>query len=302
MIGGMAAWFVQAVILSDHNNIYFWGEDIMDQKVLEKLAHIRCFLLDMDGTIYLGENLLPGAKEFIEYLKTSGRSFLFLTNNSSQNREKYVEKLRRLDIDCGKEDILTSGEATCSYLAAKKVSRVYLLGTPALEEEFVRWGFELTADHPEVVVLGFDKTLTYEKLEIACRLLRAGVPFVATHPDINCPTENGYIPDCGAMTELITASSEKTPKVIGKPNKEIIEGAFRKRKGFPREAFAMVGDRLYTDVATGVNAGICSILVLSGESTPEDVVNSTIKPTMVLSGVGEILEILKYTDGLAKAV
>ena len=159
----------------------------MEYEMLRALRPIRCFLLDMDGTIFLGNKLLPKADEFIEYLKTSGRGFLFLTNNSSKDKTAYVEKLSRLGIRCAADDILTSGEATCIYLKGRGIQRVYLLGTPELEAEFRRWGFELTAEKPDVVVIGFDKTLTYAKLVTACELLRQGVPYVATHPDINCP-------------------------------------------------------------------------------------------------------------------
>ena len=166
-----------------------------------------------------------------------------------------------------------------------------------IDDEFMRWGFVLTEDKPEYVVLGFDKTLTYQKLVISCDFLRKGVPFVATHPDINCPMENTYIPDTGAMIELIKASTGVSPKVIGKPNKEIIESAFKKfGNKFTKGEFAMVGDRLYTDVATGKNAGICSILVLSGESTLEDAEKSLVKPTVIAQNVGEIMDVLKVID------
>jgi len=264
-----------------------------DRKTIERIRGLKCFLLDMDGTIYLGDKLLPRAKEFIDYLKLSGRSFLFMTNNSSKDRYSYVEKLAKLGIACLPDDILTSGEATCIYLKSlKPAARVYLLGTPFLEREFCEWGFELTAENPDFVVLGFDQTLTYEKLSTACTLIRNGVPFVATHPDFNCPTETGYIPDTGAMIELIKASTGIAPKVIGKPNEEIIRSAFQKRK-FALAEYTVVGDRLYTDIAAGNNAGICSILVLSGESTLEDVEKSAVQPVVVAKNVAEILACLE---------
>ena len=272
----------------------------MEYEMLRALRPIRCFLLDMDGTIYLGDRLLPKAAEFIEYLKASGRGFLFLTNNSSKDKTAYVEKLSKLGIPCEADDILTSGEATCIYLQGRAVHKVYLLGTPELEAEFQRWGFRLTAESPDVVVIGFDKTLTYAKLVTACDLLRKGVPYVATHPDINCPMEDSYIPDCGAMIELIAASTGCRPKVIGKPNREIIESAFKKRPGFSLAEFAMVGDRLYTDVATGNHAGICSILVLSGESTRQDVEQSDVKPHLIAENVAQLLEALQILDHKAE--
>ncbi len=266
------------------------------------LKDIKCFLLDMDGTVTIGSELLPGASEFLQYLKESGRDFLFMTNNSSKNSNDYVKKMCGLGIQCDHNDVMTSGEATVNYLhSVKPNARVYLMGTPELEEQFMSWGFTLTADRPDFVVLGFDKTLTYEKLVIGCDLIRAGVTYIATHPDFNCPMpNNGYIPDCGAMMELIKASTGKMPKVIGKPNSEIAISAFRKRNQYKPEEFAMVGDRIYTDVKTGINAGITSILVLSGEATMKDVEESDVKPTYVFSGVGEICDYLKESDGVKK--
>ena len=268
----------------------------MNETELKRLCEVKCFLLDMDGTIYLGNRLFDGTIDFLNYLKETGRNFLFLTNNSSKDSNHYVVKLKRLGIEVTNDDVLTSGEATVSYLDAQKPgARVYLLGTPELESEFKAWGFTLTDENPDYVVLGFDMTLTYQKLVTACDLIRAGVPYIATHPDFNCPVENGYIPDAGSMIELIAASTGKRPKVIGKPNKEIIESAFRKRK-YEKNEYAMVGDRLYTDVATGNNAGICSILVLSGEATVEDVEQSDVKPMFMLKDVSEILACLKKGD------
>jgi len=267
-----------------------------DKRIENRLCQIKCFLLDMDGTIYLGDKLLPRAKEFIEYLRVSDRNFLFLTNNSSKDKESYANKLNHLGVICNADDILTSGEATCSYLKLLKLSaRVFLMGTPELEKEFKKWGFVLTDEKPDYVVLGFDKTLTYEKLSTACTLIRNGVPFIATHPDFNCPTENGYIPDCGAMIEFIKAATGVLPKVIGKPNKEIIESAFRKRD-YALNEYAIVGDRLYTDIAAGNNAGVCSILVLSGEATLADAEKSEVKPFFIAKNVAEILECLQQGD------
>jgi len=264
---------------------------------VKKLQDVRVFLLDMDGTIYLGDKLLPRAKEFLDYLQSSGRRRVFLTNNSSKNKDSYVEKLNKLGVEATRDEVLTSGEATCIYLKSIGAKRVYLMGTPDLENEFKSWGFELTEDNPEYMVLGFDKTLTYHKLVVGCEFLRQGVPFIATHPDFNCPMENTYIPDTGSMIELMKASTGVSPKVIGKPNKEIIESAFKKfNNEFEKKEFAMVGDRVYTDVKTGVNAGICAILVLSGESTMQTVEESDVKPTVIAENVGEILDCLKEID------
>ncbi len=265
---------------------------------MSSLADIRLFLLDMDGTVYLGSRLLPGSLDFLRYLGETGRDHLFLTNNSSRNAQYYAQKLTKLGWPAQPGEILTSGEATALYLGGlKPAARVYLLGTPDLETEFASYGFVLTDENPDYVVLGFDMTLTYDKLVRACDLVRGGVPFIATHPDLNCPTETGYIPDCGAMTALITASTGVTPKVIGKPNREIIDAMFRK-KPVRRDQVAMVGDRLYTDIVMGHNAGVTSVLVLSGEAKEADISAAPVKPDHVAGGLGALYEALKRADAV----
>lgn len=263
---------------------------------MSNLKDIKCFVLDMDGTVYLGEKLLPGALDFLDYLRNTGRDFLFLTNNSSKDATYYTQKLGALGIQCNAKDILTSGEATAIYLKnTKKCEKVFLLGTPVLEEEFKQHGFELTADQPDSVVLGFDTTLTYDKLVTACNLIRQNTPFIATHPDYNCPTETGYIPDCGAMSALISASTGVLPQVVGKPHKEIIDALLAKKQ-YPKEQMAIVGDRLYTDIATGHNAGIVSILVLSGESKLSDIEQSACKPGYIFENLGALAQEIASSD------
>ncbi len=259
------------------------------------LQHIRCFLLDMDGTIYLGNKLLPGAGELISVLRRLGIEFLFLTNNSSRDKQAYVEKLAALGIGVRRNQVLTSGEATAIYLQGiKPGAKVFLLGTPTLAQEFAAHGFQLVsrAGDPDYVVLGFDTTLTYQKLWDASDLIRAGTEYVATHPDFNCPLEGGkYMPDAGAMIAFIEASTGRRPKVIGKPNREIVEAALTwTRVG--REEIAMVGDRLYTDIAMGKEAGLTSILVLSGETRQEDLERSQFRPDYVFASVGQLAEAL----------
>lgn len=262
---------------------------------MKDLQDVRCFVLDMDGTVYLGEKLLPGALEFLNSLQERGCDYVFLTNNSSRDAVYYAEKLARLGIACDASNILTSGEATALYLKNEKRCRsVYLLGTPVLEAEFVRHGFTLTQDEPDYVVLGFDTTLTYEKLVIACDLIRNGTPYIATHPDFNCPTENGYIPDCGAMMALIEASTGKAPQVVGKPNKEIVTALLNKKR-FSLEQMAIIGDRLYTDIATGCNAGMKTVLVLSGESKINDVAASSFKPDYIFDNLGGLCNALRVS-------
>jgi HAD superfamily hydrolase (TIGR01457 family) len=258
------------------------------------LDHVRCFLLDMDGTFYLGEALLPGALEFIEVLREQGRDFLFLTNNSSRSQDDYAAKITRLGLPIGRDKIFTSGEATARYLhGAHPQARVYLVGPPSLHAEFEAHGVTLDESDPTHVVLGFDTTLTYAKLWRMCDLVRAGLPFLATHADFNCPTPTGYMPDVGAMLALVRASTGREPDmVVGKPNRMFVEAAAAKL-GVPVGSLAMIGDRLYTDIALGKTSGITTVLVLSGETQPDDLVGSPHKPDLVLDDLAAVAAYLR---------
>lgn len=263
---------------------------------MNKLKEKTVFLLDMDGTIYLGDELIDGSKEFLQTIKNSGKRYIFLTNNSSKNKDVYVEKLNKLGIDAQSEEVFTSGEATTRYLKDRKAgSRIYLLGTKELEDEFEREGFILEKErHKDIdyVVLGFDTTLTYEKLWGACEYISEGVEYIATHPDFNCPLPNGkFMPDAGAMAALIEASTGKTPIVIGKPNKEVVE-SIASKYDLDKKDMVMVGDRLYTDIKMGENAGISSVLVYTGETKKEDYKKSETKADYVFDSVKDMIEVL----------
>ncbi len=233
----------------------------------KNLRDIQLFLLDLDGTFYLGPNLYPWSLDFMNALQAKGIKHLFLTNNSSASLEYYAEKISRMGFPTTPDDVFSSTTATIQYLNSHHAgAAVFPLGTPLMEAELEAGGIQLVDDNPDIVLLGFDKTLTYEKLVKACSWIRAGKTYIATHPDINCPTEDGPIPDTGAMIAMIAASTERRPDIIiGKPNPPIIEALFGRFQYKPEE-IAMVGDRLYTDIQTGINAGIVSILVLSGET------------------------------------
>ena len=263
----------------------------------DSLKQVRCFLLDMDGTFYLGEQLLDGALKFIDVLQQQGCEFLFLTNNSSKDSQQYVEKIGRLGLPVLRDKVLTSGEATAMHLQGQKPgARVYVVGTSALENEFRERGFVFDDETPEFVVLGFDTTLNYAKLWTLCNLVRAGVPYLATHPDYNCPTESGYMPDIGATIAFVKASTGREPDlVVGKPNPLFVEKA-AERTGIPVSAMCMIGDRLYTDIALGATAGIPAILVLSGETRQEDVPTSSFKPTHTFSNLGAVADYLLKLD------
>lgn len=260
------------------------------------LAAVRSFLLDMDGTVYLGKNAIPGAPGFLRYLEASGRRRLFFTNNPTSDAEQYATKLAGMGIRAVPGDILTSGEATARYLVTETpYRRVFALGTPSFESELRRAGIELTDDSPDAVVLAFDKTLTYAKLETACLLLRDGTPYIATNPDKVCPTDYGYIPDCGAMAALLGEATGRLPRFIGKPNPEMVRMGLDKLGAAP-ETTAMVGDRLYTDMRMAYDSGVTSILVLSGEASLADVRTAEHKPDYVVDSVAELHGMLREAD------
>jgi HAD superfamily hydrolase (TIGR01450 family) len=260
------------------------------------LSDIQCFLLDMDGTFYLDEHLIEGALEFIEVIRSQGKEYIFLTNNSSRHRGYYAKKISRMGLAVPEKRIFTSGEATALFLKRKSPgARIYVVGTKFLEDEFRQHGFILDEQKPEMVVLGFDTTLTYHKLWRLCDLVRAGLPYLATHPDLNCPTKGGFMPDIGAMIAFVQTSTGRLPdQVIGKPNRTIID-ELSNRLHVPLEQLAMIGDRLYTDIALGETTGITTILVLSGETQPADLETSPFKPDYVFNHIGEVAHYLKST-------
>ncbi len=257
--------------------------------MIDKLKTIKCYMLDMDGTFYLSDRLLPGALDFMDYLAENKLDYLFLTNNSSKSKEMYTEKIRKLGFDVDAARVFTSGEATCIYLRKHtSYKNIYLIGTTALEKEFREAGFELTDNDPHAVVLGFDTTLTYEKIWKACDLIREGKPYIATHPDFNCPTETGFMPDIGSFMAMIEASTgHKVDVIIGKPYRHIVDAVVEKT-GYRLDEIAMIGDRLYTDIALG-GAGIKTVLVLSGETKMEDLEGSEFKPDIIVNDLRDLL-------------
>lgn len=250
----------------------------------------------MDGTIYLGDALIEGAKDFLNKIKASGKKYIFMTNNSSKNIELYQEKLRKFGIDASKEEFFTSGSATITYINQQKENaNVYLMGTEALESQFEAGNIKLVKERDkevDFVVLGFDTTLDYDKIWTACDYIHEGVEFIATHPDLNCPLEDGkQMPDTGAMIKMFEAATGVSPKIIGKPNRGVVE-ALMKQFGYQKDDLVMVGDRLYTDIQMGINSSIDSVLVLSGETKKETLSGSHIEPTYVFDSVNDIIDYL----------
>ncbi len=250
----------------------------------------RLFLLDMDGTVYLGRRWIAGAREFLDRVQATGRQYAFVTNNSTKGTTAYVEKLAGMGLAVEPRQIIISSHAAADYLTRRLPGRrVFVLGTDQLRQELAGRGVSVCQDRTaDAAVVSFDTSLCYADLCVICDLVRAGVPYIATHPDRNCPTETGFIPDAGANIAYIEASTGRLPDaVLGKPQPGLIEYGMR-AFGVPRGHTAMLGDRLYTDVKSGLNAGVTAVLVLSGETKREDLENSGIVPDLVLDSVADI--------------
>ncbi len=251
------------------------------------------YIFDMDGTIYLGSQVFPFAIAFIKNLRKHGKKVLFFTNNASHSPSFYLEKLTRLGFEPTADEIMTSGDVTIEFLHRHRAGKsVYLVGTPDLENSFRKAGINLLTGHEEkadIVITSFDTTLTYEKLDNACRLVRGGAEYLSTHPDFNCPTETGFIPDSGAISAFVTASTGKVPTYFGKPYKETVD-MICEATGFGKNEMCIFGDRLYTDIAIGKRHGVTAILVLTGETTTDDVEKAEEKdrPDFIYPSLAEV--------------
>ena len=259
----------------------------------EALQKVELFVLDMDGTFYLGDRILDGSLDFLEKLRETGRQAMFLTNNSSKSADVYEKKLKKMNVTEPFLRVLTSGHAAAHYLLQRfPEGKGYLLGNDVLRAELEAMGLVFTEEEPDYVLVAFDTTLDYAKMCKVCDFIRYGKPYIATHPDFNCPTETGFIPDMGAIMAFIEASTgRKADIILGKPYGGIVREA-QMRTGYALEEMAMVGDRLYTDVATGVNHGMTGILVLSGEATMKDVEESDVEPHFIFDKLADMIPYL----------
>ena len=266
----------------------------------------KLFLLDMDGTLYLSDRLFDGTLDFLDYVKRSGGRAVFMTNNSSRGLDAYIRRMAGFGIVCGPEDFVTSTDASIRYLKETygPDTRYFVCGTESLKQQLRSAGLciaeEKTAGAPgtdpgdlaDVVLLGYDTELTYRKLEVCCILLSRGADYIATHPDLVCPTWYGSAPDCGSIIALLKTATGREPRVIGKPQPAMVKLAME-RTGIPAEQTVVIGDRIYTDIACGVNAGVDTIFVLSGEGVPSDVEKYGIRPTYVYNGIRDVLNALE---------
>ena len=262
---------------------------------MNNLKNVKLYLLDMDGTIYLDNDLFDGVIEFLEHIKKIGGKYIFLTNNSSKSVDKYIEKLASLGIKSTADDFLTSTDATILHLKKKNYKKIYALGTTSFKEQLRDANLPITdklEDGIDCLCMGFDTELTFKKLEDACILLKEDIDYIATNPDWVCPTSYGFVPDCGSVSEMIYNATKKRPVFIGKPEPTMALLAMEKT-GFSQNETALIGDRLYTDIACGVNAKVNSIFVLSGEGTMEDLEKSEVKPDFVYENIKKLYEDIK---------
>lgn len=259
---------------------------------MNDLKKLKLFLLDMDGTIYLDNALFDGVTDFLEHIKSIGGRYIFLTNNSSKSVDKYIEKLAELGIDSTADDFLTSTDATILFLKKKAYNKIYAFGTASFKEQLRSADLPITDNLEEGIdclCLGFDTELTFKKLEDACILLGRNVDYIATNPDWVCPTWYGFVPDCGSVSQMLYNATKRRPIFIGKPEPTMALLAMEKT-GYAAGETALIGDRLYTDIACGVNAGVNSVFVLSGEGTMEDLEKSDVKPDFVYKNIKEFYE------------
>lgn len=263
---------------------------------MTSLKDKKLFLLDMDGTIYLDDFLFDGTLDFLDRVKEIGGRYLFVTNNSSKSVSAYVEKLNRIGIAAEEDDFLTSTDATILYIKEKYQGRkFYSFGTESFTNQLRASGIDVVTDIEDGIfgiVMGNDNELTFKKLEDACKLLLNDIVYIATNPDWVCPTAFGYVPDCGSVAEMLFRATGKKPRFIGKPEPEMLLLAMEKY-GYKKDEAVMVGDRLYTDIASGYNAGIDTVFVLSGEGTLDDLKETKTPPTYVLSNIRELYNEIK---------
>ena len=257
------------------------------------LSSIDAVFLDLDGTIYLGGELIPGAAAFLDRCKQRGIQRYFLSNNSSKSVTQYLTKLHQLGLEATEEDVLLSTHDLLAWLAKHQITQTWLVGTQGMREMLEKQGVTTRSEQPQFVVLGYDTEINYEKIAKASIFLHAGVPLIASHPDMVCPSPDGGLPDAGAYLAMLKATTGVDPvHITGKPNAGMILHKIE-ALGLAPARCAMIGDRLYTDMAMASRAGVMGILVLSGEASREDVdalpEGAEQMPSLIVESVDDLL-------------
>jgi len=281
------------------------NEETYGDSKYEYLKKKRLFLLDMDGTIYLDDVLFECSIDFLNYVREIAGKYVFLTNNSSKSVKDYVKKLRSLGIDVDESNFFTSSQATSLYLIQNpKWRNIYVIGTTSFKNELIQSGINVTDEYNDGIdclVVGFDTELTYSKLVDGCRLLFEGVDFIATNPDLVCPSSFGFIPDCGSICEVLRIATGRTPFYVGKPSATMVDLVVSS-SGYTKDETIVIGDRLYTDIACGINAKVATAVVLTGETKREDLNNTKFMPDYVFEDIKHLYKMLvrnECSDGTA---
>lgn len=253
------------------------------------LESIDAVFVDLDGTVYKGSSVIPGGKKFVDRLRSSGKKLFFLSNNSSKSKAQYQERLKGLGIEVSEKDIILSSDGLISYLVSNKIKRTFVVGTKALTSMLSEVGLSVDDQEPEFVILGYDTELTYDKLAQAAKYINKGADVLATHTDMVCPTEEGPIPDVGTLIETLYSTTGKRPsKTFGKPNPQMVEHVLKNEHLSP-ERTLIIGDRLYTDIELAHRIGAQSVLVLSGETSRNDVEDITLRPTIIVDSLASLV-------------
>lgn len=256
--------------------------------MLEAIRSKKAFICDMDGVIYHGRRLLDGARQFVDWLKSRNKQYLFLTNSSERSPEDLRDKLAGMGIDIAESHFMTSALATASFLHSQKPgARVYTIAGKGLNQALQDVGCILTDDRPDYVVLGETLDYTHEKITHAIRAVLAGAKLIGTNPDISGPSEDGVVPACKALIAPIELASGRQAYFIGKPNPLIMHHSL-KRIQCRREDAVIIGDRMDTDIIAGIESEIQTVLVLSGITSKADIEKFPYRPTLILDHVGQI--------------
>jgi len=265
----------------------------MNEKLFEKLKDIRGFICDMDGVIYHGNQLLPGAKEFVAWLNEQDKNYLFLTNSSERSPRELKEKLERMGLAVDESRFYTSALATAKFLAGQSPGcSVYAIGEPGLINALYDSGISMNNVNPDYVVIGESTTYNYENILKAVHFIDQGARLIGTNPDLTSPSEQGIVPACGSLTAPIEISTGQKAYYVGKPNPLMVRTGIR-LLGVHSEDAAIIGDRMDTDIVSGIESGMHTILVLSGVTDLENIKKSPYRPEFILNGVGDIPEIAK---------
>ena len=264
----------------------------------ENLRNKKLFLFDIDGTLAVGDTLYEGSAALLDYIDSIGGKSYFITNNSTKSGADYVEKFKTaFDLDTTEDQFVTAGYMTIRFLKEHYASsKIFVCGTASYVAELRRVGLHVTEDVENdiaCVVVAYDSELTYEKLSKTCEvLLTKDVPFYGTNSDLRCPIDFGFIPDCGSICNMITSTTDKTPIYLGKPSKKVVELCLE-LSGFSKEETLVVGDRLYTDIACGINGGVDTCVLFTGEAKPADLEDTLWKPTYAFENVAELLQAVR---------